>query len=112
MKCFSGGPLNPIGIKPISSTIPKEFKLYQNYPNPFNPGTTIKFDIPNKGVQPLVKIVVYDIIGREVAVLFNDKLSPGTYTFKWSADAVASGVYFYKLTAGDFSDVKKLILLK
>lgn len=112
IKCFSGGPLNPIGIKPISSTIPKEFKLYQNYPNPFNPGTTIKFDIPNKGVQPLVKIVVYDIIGREVAVLFNDKLSPGTYTIKWSADAVASGVYFYKLTAGDFSDVKKLILLK
>jgi hypothetical protein len=103
----------PIGIKEISGSIPKEYKLYQNYPNPFNPATRIRFELPNIGVRNLrVKLIVYDILGREIAELVNEELRPGTYEFNWDGSAYASGVYFYSLTAGDFRENKKMILIK
>ena len=93
----------------ISGT-PSSYGLYQNYPNPFNPTTNIKWQMPNAG---MIKIGVYDLSGKEVAVLVNEELIAGTYEVQWNALAtMASGIYFYKMTAGDFSETKKLVLLK
>ena len=90
-----------IGINPISTEIPGKFSLSQNYPNPFNPSTRIKFTIPavGNGRDRSVKILVYDMLGREIAVLVNEQLNPGTYEVNWDASAYPSGVYFYKLLA-------------
>jgi hypothetical protein len=99
------------GIERISSEIPSSFNLYQNYPNPFNPTTKIKFAILN-GVVGQTFLSVYDILGREVATLVNEKLSPGTYEVEWNAADYPSGVYFYKLQTEDYSETKKLVLLK
>jgi len=91
------------------------FSLSQNYPNPFNPTTKINFTILplTKGAGGLdVRLIVYDILGREVAELVNDKLSPGSYEVEWDGSKYASGVYFYKLVSSDFSEVKKMILIK
>jgi hypothetical protein len=107
-----------IGIQPISNSVPNEFFLYQNYPNPFNPTTKIKFDIP---ITPLsngvgeglgVRIVIYDILGREVSTLVNEKLLPGSYEVKWDGTNYSSGIYFYKLEAGYYSETKKLVLVR
>lgn len=84
-------------------------KLYQNYPNPFNPTTKIKYEIPKNS---LVQIVVYDILGRKVTTLVNEQKPAGSYEVEFIASQFSSGVYFYELRAGDFRDVKKLILLK
>ena len=101
---------NPsIGIKPISSDIPKDFSLSQNYPNPFNPSTKIQFDIPKSS---FVKLVIYDIIGREVATLVNEELKAGIYETGWNAVNYSSGVYFYKLVTDGFTETKKMILTK
>ena len=106
----------PVGITPLGNNVPKAYGLYQNYPNPFNPSTKIKFDIPgglpNKGLQPLVQIKLYDISGREVATLVNENLNPGTYEITFDASKYSSGVYFYKLVAGDFVETKKMMLIK
>ncbi|HEY5123784.1 MAG TPA: SBBP repeat-containing protein [Ignavibacteria bacterium] len=107
----------PTGIQIISNNTPESFSLYQNYPNPFNPTTKIKFDIPNEGQRlvvdkRLVQLKIFDILGREVATLVNEKQSPGTYEVTWNASAFSNGVYFYRLTAGDYSQTRKLILLK
>ncbi|MFI5143990.1 MAG: SBBP repeat-containing protein [Ignavibacteria bacterium] len=91
------------------SSVPKNFKLYQNYPNPFNPGTIIKFEV---GKSSNVKLVVYDMVGKEVQTLINNNYNPGTYTVNFNKPGIASGVYFYVLTAGEFRDIKKMILLK
>ncbi len=106
--------LNLIGIKPISSEVPDKFSLYQNYPNPFNPQTKIKFDIPPVGQRHAfdVRLVVYDALGREIATLVNEELKPGTYEVSWEGSNYPSGVYFYKLSAGDYIKTKKMILLK
>jgi hypothetical protein len=111
-----------IGIENISSNVPTEFKLYQNYPNPFNPSTKIKFDIApllnQGGVAPtqvgdgVVTLKVYDLLGREVAALVNENLKPGIYKVEWDGTNFPSGVYFYKIKAGDYSLTKKMILLK
>jgi photosystem II stability/assembly factor-like uncharacterized protein len=105
------------GIQPVSNEIPKSFKLYQNYPNPFNPSTKIKFDVPSnltlsgaKGLNITLKI--YDILGREVATLINQQLKPGTYQVNWNASFYSSGIYFYRLTVGAYTDTKKLALEK
>ncbi|HEY3252021.1 MAG TPA: T9SS type A sorting domain-containing protein [Ignavibacteria bacterium] len=90
---------------------PKNFSLHQNYPNPFNPVTKIKFDIAN-GNARFVQLIVYDIIGREAAKLISADLKPGGYEASWDASNCPSGVYFYKLLAGDFSVTKKMILVK
>jgi hypothetical protein len=91
------------------SISPSRFRLMQNYPNPFNPSTTIQFSVPRSGV---VSLTVCDLLGREVAVLVDGERPAGTYTFLWDATAMASGVYFYRLQAGEFMDVKKLLLLR
>ena len=123
-KTTDGG--GPIGIKPISNKIPANFVLYQNYPNPFNPTTKIKYSIPSnvKSETSNVKLIIYDILGREVETLVNEKLQPGTYEVEWSATGggsnYASGVYFYKLTASDpesssglyFVQSRKMVLVK
>jgi len=100
---------NLISVEQISTVLPKGFQLNQNYPNPFNPSTTITFDVAK--VQK-IRLSVYDVLGKEVAVLVDEQLKPGTYETKWNASGVASGVYFYKLTAGDYSETKQMILLK
>ena len=100
-----------IGIQPISSEIPREFLLYQNYPNPFNPSTKIKFDLPGSSVAQTF-LSVYNILGKEIAVLINQPMQPGSYEVEWNASNYPSGVYFYKLTSGSFTDKKKFILLK
>ena len=104
----------PVGINNISSEIPEKFLLHQNYPNPFNPATTIKFDIAKAG---LVSIKIYDVLGREVAALVNEILQPGYYSIPFSINnlsgyQIASGVYFYKIVAQDFSDIKKMLITK
>jgi hypothetical protein len=89
--------------------LPKIFSLSQNYPNPFNPSTTIRFAIPRVSN---VEIVVYDIIGQRVMTLVNEIKQPGNYSVVFNANNLASGVYFYRIHAGNFIDTKKLILLK
>jgi photosystem II stability/assembly factor-like uncharacterized protein/sugar lactone lactonase YvrE len=103
-----------INIQKISEIIPSKYELYQNYPNPFNPITNIKFSIPSnvKSEKSNVKLIVYDILGREVATLVNEKQSPGVYCVDFDGTMFASGVYFYKIITGDFTEVKKMILLK
>lgn len=98
-----------IGITPVSNNIPEKFELSQNYPNPFNPVTNIKFSIPKAGN---VKLAVFDAAGRQLAELVNQQLNAGTYNYDYNASGLASGVYFYKLVSADFSEVKKMILVK
>ncbi|MBE2255545.1 MAG: fibronectin type III domain-containing protein [Ignavibacteria bacterium] len=96
-------------ISDPSGTIPEKFSLSQNYPNPFNPETNIKFSLPVSG---LTKLSVYDVSGRMVAELINTNLVAGEYTYTFSGVSLSSGVYFYKLTSGNFVDVKRMILVK
>jgi hypothetical protein len=100
---------NPTSITNNNSELPKEFSLSQNYPNPFNPNTNIGFRIADFG---FVSLKVYDVIGKEVAALVNEKLNAGVYNINFDASGLASGMYFYKLTSGEFVDTKKLILVK
>ncbi len=98
------------GVKePTKGELPTTYSLSQNYPNPFNPSTTIKFAIPHSGN---VSLVVYDILGRKVTTLVNGELNAGYHSINFNADNLASGVYFYRLKAGNFISVKKLMLLK
>ncbi|MBL8007754.1 MAG: choice-of-anchor D domain-containing protein [Ignavibacteria bacterium] len=112
--CFSGGQLGVIGINSVSNAIPGKFNLYQNYPNPFNPVTKIKFDVPEVSGKALsnVRIIIYDALGRIVNELVNEKLNPGSYETELNGNNLSSGVYFYKLESGDFSIVKKMMLMK
>ncbi len=93
---------------------PSGFVLYQNYPNPFNPTTTINYAIPSVETRHAlsVQLTVYDILGRKVATLVNNKQAPGKYSVTFDASRLGSGIYFYTLRAGDFSATKKMILLK
>lgn len=104
---------NPIGITPISTTIPADYSLSQNYPNPFNPVTNINFAIPSSG---LVKLSVFDMTGKEVAVLVKGHFSAGTYKVDFDASSLSSGVYFYRIYAeGEgqkFTKTLKLVLIK
>ncbi|AFH50015.1 Putative membrane protein [Ignavibacterium album JCM 16511] len=91
--------------------LPKEFSLAQNCPNPFNPSTKIKYVIPN-GVRNLVTLKVHDILGNEVATLVNEEKPAGVYAVEFDASNLSSGIYFYKINAGSFSETKKMILLR
>ena len=118
----------PIGIQTVSNEVPKKFILNQNYPNPFNPQTKIKFDVPSnvKGQMSNVKLVIFDLMGREITTLVNEELKPGTYEADWDGSGYSSGVYFYKLVVGDpsttpeavnssgrgFVETKKMVLMK
>lgn len=103
---FNGAVQN---IEPISNNVPGQYQLYQNYPNPFNPVTNIRFDLPKASN---VKLVVYDILGREVKTLINEFQNAGSYEFKFDASNIASGTYFYRIEAGDFMEIKKMVLVK
>jgi len=92
-----------------SGVIPKVYTLYQNYPNPFNPSTTIKFDIPK---STYAKLIIYDILGREVMKLIDEKIDAGSYDITWDGSGFASGTYIYKFVTDDFTDIKKMILVK
>jgi hypothetical protein len=96
-------------VHQISSEVPDKYSLKQNYPNPFNPNTKIKFDIKVSGFTTLK---VFDILGKEVATLINGKLQPGTYESIFDGNNVKSGVYFFRLQSGSFSETKKMILVK
>jgi len=108
----------PVAVASEGNNVPKNFALDQNYPNPFNPSTTIRFSIPPlKGArgmtgQSIVKLVIHDILGKEVATLFSEPMGPGTYEIHWDASQFSSGVYFYSLESGSFKDTKKLMLIK
>ena len=93
----------------VVNEIPKEYSLTQNYPNPFNPSTKIRFDIPE---QTQVKLSIYDILGREVEILVDKDMNPGSYEITFDASKFTSGVYFYRLQTGSFMETKKLILVK
>jgi len=92
-----------------TSMLPSEYKLYQNYPNPFNPSTKIKYQVKEAGK---VVLKLYDILGSEVTTLVNEEKNPGTYQVDFNASSLSSGVYFYRMQAGNFVSVKKLILMK
>lgn len=98
-----------VGINQISSIIPSNFTLSQNYPNPFNPTTTIKFAIPSSST---IKIAVYDITGKEVEVLVNERLQAGTFEANWNGERYSSGVYFYRLETEGYSESKRMLLIK
>lgn len=105
-----------IGINNISSEIPKEFSLSQNYPNPFNPSS--KFNVQISKLSD-VKIVVFDVSGKELEILVNEQLKPGTYEVDFNGSKYSSGIYFYRMTArrvessqADFSETKKMVLVK
>jgi hypothetical protein len=89
--------------------MPANYSLGQNYPNPFNPTTTISFNLPAKS---FVSVKVFDALGREVAVLVGEELSPGTYSREWNAVNAPSGLYLYRLQAGQYTETKKMILLR
>ena len=98
-----------VKIEPVLNKVPDKYCLYQNYPNPFNPGTNIRYQIIK---NCFVTLKIYDILGREVQTLVNEKQSTGVYEIRWDAASFANGVYFYRMQAGEFTDIKKMILLK
>lgn len=98
-----------MGIQPVSNEIPAAFKLEQNYPNPFNPSTKIKFSIPKKSY---VQIKVFDVLGRLKETLVNQELNPAVYEAEIDASNYSSGVYFYQILAGEFTQTKRMILIK
>ena len=98
-----------VGVNPSGATVPNVYSLSQNYPNPFNPSTKINFAIPKQG---LVTLKIYDVLGREVRTLVNEVKSAGSYTVDFNASEFSSGVYFYRIQANDFIDVKRMLLVK
>jgi photosystem II stability/assembly factor-like uncharacterized protein len=111
-----GGP--PIGIKQLGNEVPKDNSLLQNYPNPFNPTTRIQFEIrpplnPLLGKEgTLTSLRIYDVLGREVAMIVNEQLKPGSYEVKWDGSNYPSGIYFYRLTTDGFTQTKKMLFVK
>ncbi len=112
LKSTNGG---NVLVKNTESSIPSSFFLYQNYPNPFNPTTSIKYCIPvcnsSESWNPVI-MKIYNILGKEIATLVNEKQSPGTYEVKFDARNLPSGVYFYKLQSENFIEVKRMVLIK
>ncbi|MBM4157428.1 MAG: T9SS type A sorting domain-containing protein [Ignavibacteria bacterium] len=98
-----------IGIQKISENVPEFYSLGQNYPNPFNSMTNVKFQMLNGG---MAKITVYDVLGKEVITLVNEKLAPGTYEIRFDGGNLSSGIYFYRMTTGNFVQTKKMLMIK
>jgi hypothetical protein len=96
-------------VNQIGTEIPDKYSLGQNYPNPFNPATKIKFNIKETG---FVTLKVYDILGKEISSLVNQKMQPGEYETSFDGSSLKSGVYFYKLQTGSFTETKKMLLVK
>ena len=105
---------NILPVEEEKNLIVDEFKLFQNYPNPFNPATTIRFAIPNveTGHAPSVQLKVYDVLGNEIDVLVNEEKPAGSYEVEFDASSLSSGVYFYRLKAGDYVEIRKMVYLK
>ena len=99
----------PTGVDVHGSTLPAKYLLSQNYPNPFNPSTTIEYQLSE---QSFVTLRIYDVLGREVEMLVNERRNAGVYSVQLDASALPTGVYFYRLQAGDFTQTRKLLLLK
>jgi Secretion system C-terminal sorting domain len=99
----------PIGIQPVSGEIPQKFELHQNYPNPFNPMTKLKFQMPK---SDFVKLTVFDVTGKEIIALVDEQLKPGIYETDWDASNYPSGVYFYSIITGSYSQTRKMVLIK
>lgn len=106
LKTITGG---FIGINNISKEIPTVFSLFQNFPNPFNSSTNIIFDIPKSSS---VKLSIFDILGREIEVLVDENIKPGSYQVDWNASAYSSGIYYYKIEANNFTKTRKMLLIK
>jgi hypothetical protein len=103
-------PIPPIvSVDDELASQPENYNLYQNYPNPFNPSTTIRYSIT---APDLVRIKIYDILGREVKTLINEQKQAGTYEVQFDASGLASGIYLYRIESGKFIQTKKMILLK
>ncbi|MBZ0203902.1 MAG: T9SS type A sorting domain-containing protein [Ignavibacteria bacterium] len=104
---------NPVEITTSGIELPQKLSLSQNYPNPFNPVTKIRFDLPKSS---FIKLVVYDALGRELETLVKEQLNAGTYEVDWSAEGGASkypsGIYFYRITSDDFTETKRMVLVK
>ena len=111
------------GIKEIEALLPEKFELFQNYPNPFNPTTKIQFTIPTSPLNPspyqgegnrerLLTLKIYDILGNEITTLVNEQKSPSTYEVEFNGEGLTSGIYFYKLSVGNYSETKKMLLMK
>jgi poly(3-hydroxybutyrate) depolymerase len=99
-------------VEEYLSSLPKKPVLFQNYPNPFNLNTTIRFELPPVRTRYIASLRVYDLLGREVATLANGPISANTYQVQWNAEGLSSGIYIYILTARNFTETKKLLLLK
>ncbi len=99
----------PTAVDRVSNARIKSYSLAQNYPNPFNPSTTISFSLPWKS---LVSLKVFDVMGRDVATIVSEEIAPGNYSRQWNAGSMPSGVYFYRLNAGAYTETKRLILLR
>jgi hypothetical protein len=106
LKTTNGGIL---AIEPISSEVPGKYSLSQNYPNPFNPSTKIRFAVPSSGN---VNLEIFDNLGREKTKLLNEELRAGIYEIEFNAVNFPSGIYFYRITTGGFTDTKKMVLIK
>jgi Secretion system C-terminal sorting domain len=101
--------LNVTGVSAEDKNLPQIHTLSQNYPNPFNPSTTIKYELPK---STMVRLSVYDLLGREVSALVNDRRNAGVHEVKFDGSGLSSGVYFYRLQAGDFVQTRKLLLTR
>jgi hypothetical protein len=118
---FAGTQNNGVWTRPLSQVItgvsnngnlrPDEFKLEQNYPNPFNPTTTIQFTVP-RGSTERITLRVFDALGRELTQLVDGNRPAGTYSVNWNATAMASGMYFVRLTAGELTLTRRMVLMK
>jgi hypothetical protein len=98
-----------VGTNNNQNNVPSAYNLSQNYPNPFNPVTKISYTLPKAGN---VKLVVFDVLGREITTLVNDVKTAGTHVVSFDASSLSSGVYFYRINAGDFTSTKKMMLVK
>jgi len=106
---WSQAPEEPVAVESSPENLPKEFRLDQNYPNPFNPSTTIRFALPQ--AEP-VTLKIFDMHGREVATLINEKMPVGEHSVNFDGQKLASGIYFYQLRAGAFVQKRKFALVK
>ena len=104
-----GGNIVYEDVKQISGNVPEDYKLYQNYPNPFNPSTKIKYDLPQK---ENVNVKVFDVLGNEIKTIVNESQNGGSYEAEWDASYYPSGIYFARLTAGEYAKTIKMILIK
>ena len=109
MASFTFTPVIPAGIADVKTSGPNDFKLFQNYPNPFNPSTTISYYLPKDGK---VILKVYNILAQEIATVVNEIQAPGMHRVEFNASVLPGGVYMYRIEAGNFSQVRKMVLIK